>query len=135
MTAGPDRIKQIMFLKRLIMVLALILGVVCLLLVLTRSHSKAMKRAAQYNAYVTLRKSLQHYIQFGLVTNSSPAVADVFPCTNSYSIQGANYHCVLGITWSAFSGSGTMMAITREGMAIWLDGTKSPQRMEFSSWP
>ena len=116
-------------------VLGIIVGVFCLLFAVEHFHSKATKRAAQYNAYVTLREAYQHFIQYGVITNPSAAVADVFPYTNRFSIKGTNFECVLGVTWRAFSRTGTLMAVSRAGIAVWVDGKNPPELMQFDSGP
>jgi hypothetical protein len=47
-------------------------------------HSRAMKRAAEYNAYVTLTKAYQDMMKYGVATNSLPADAQVYTYTNRF---------------------------------------------------
>jgi hypothetical protein len=89
-------------------------------------HHAAMMRAAQYNAYLNLQQAYQHFIKDGVISNPSPG-ADIFPYTNTFLIQGTNYNCVLGMHWAPFSGDGSFMAITEEGVAIWSDTNGSPR--------
>jgi len=110
---------------------ASVLGLVCLLVVGSYIHSAAMKRAAQYNAYVTLKKAYQHLMQYGAVTNPSPTVAQVFPYTNRLSIQGTNYDCVLGLKWAPLSSTDIVMAVTGNGSVIYFDGQEAPQFVDF----
>lgn len=120
--------------KLAIFFITIILGLACLLVGGAYIHSRAMKRAAKYNAYVTLTKAYQDMMKYGVVTNSLPAGAQVYPYTNRFSIQGTNYDCVLGLTWPTlptFSSNETVMAITGNGTVIWLGGRDAPQLIRF----
>jgi len=97
--------------------------------------SAAMKRAAQYNAYVYLKKAYEHLMQYGVVTNPSPTVAQVLPYTNRFSIQGTNYDCVLGLKWKPLSRTDIVMVVTRNGSVIYLDGQEAPRFIDFGLAP
>jgi hypothetical protein len=120
-----------MRMKLVRIIIAIILGSACLLAGGGYFHLKAMKRAAKYNAYVTLTKACQDMKKYGVATNSLPAGAQVYPCTNRFSIQGTNYDCVLGLTWPTFSSNETVMAITGNGSVICLEGRDAPRLIKF----
>lgn len=111
--------------------IATILVLACLLVGGGYLHSRAMKRAAKYNAYLTLTTAYQHLMKYGVVTNPSPAVAQVFPYTNRFSIQGTNYDCVLGLKWTPLSSTDIVMAVTGNGSVICFDGRESPRFIDF----
>jgi hypothetical protein len=90
-----------------------------------------MKRARQCNDYVILQKAYEHFMDNGVITNPSPGSV-IFPYTNRFSIQGINYDCLLGIAWKDSSSTGIVMAVTKEGVAIWFDGKRPPQLSEFN---
>ena len=120
-----------MRMKLAISFITIILGLACLLVGGAYIHSRVMKRAAKYNAYVTLTKAYQDMIKYGVATNSLPAGPQMYPYTNRFSIQGTNYDCVLGLTWPAFSSNETVMAITGNGTVIWLEERDAPQLIKF----
>jgi hypothetical protein len=106
-------------------------AIICLVSGLAFFHHSAMKRAGLYNAYLALRKAHRHLIESGQVTNPSPGVAELFPYTNAFSMHGSNYNPVLGMRWKPLSSDGAIMAITRDGVVVWLNKRGSTSIITF----
>jgi hypothetical protein len=70
-----------------------------------------MQRLGQFSA--DLKKQ-------GSFTNDIPHLADIYPFTNSYTINGTRCCCTLAARSPLFADRG-VMAVTSEGTVLWVD--------------
>jgi hypothetical protein len=94
-------------------------------------HAKTMLRAYKISAHNAIQRSFQHYLTTGEITNFHE-LATVFIFTNCYTIKAKTHECVLGMLWGRPGDKRYLVAITKEGITLWLERTNAPEVMEFS---